>query len=105
MRTIFHDLESLRQDLPEVAEIIERENKDQYPNARFIVAGLVNVAAEGEKDLVAFFDVGTKDMVLWVWVAGDFSDPYIDEYYEIPIAEAVVTYGEVFNNRKLLNED
>lgn len=90
--------------MPGAAEMIESENEAQYPQARFIVAGLMNVAEE--KDLVAFFDVGTKDMVLWIWVAGDLTvpipnqDSYIDEYYEIPIEEAAGFYGEVFNQRK-----
>lgn len=103
MRTLFKDLQSLRQELPGPSEMIEWENSIQYPHAKFIVAGLMNVAEE--QDLVAFFDVGTKDMVLWIWVAGDLNDPvansgsYIDEYYEIPIEEAKGFYGEVFNLR------
>ena len=101
---IYHDMLSLRKELSGAADIIERENAMQCPTARLIVAGTMYMSGEedGMKDLVAFFDVGTKDKVLWAWVSGDIygDDVYIDEYYEITIDEAKQYCGEVFNMRK-----
>jgi hypothetical protein len=91
---IFADMNALRQKFPSSAELIEWENRAQYPQAKFITAGTLSMSLEEHwKDLCAFFDVGSPGMMLWVWVAGlselhEEDDVYIDEYYEIPVAEA-----------------
>lgn len=98
---IFNNMEALRQQYPGPGAIIDQENEFQYPQAKFIIAGL-----DGD-DLMAFFDVGTPSEVLWVLVSGSLEDPipnqgaYIDEYYEIPVQEAKDFYGAIFNERTI----
>lgn len=101
MKETFNNWDALQIVCPGATELIVRENDMQYPNAKFLEGSLCSrdkLSNEDEEqdevELHVFFDIGTPNMVLWVWLHGsreELSDPdeaYIDEYYQIPIDEA-----------------
>lgn len=101
MKEVFKNWDELQFACPGAAELIVRENATQCPDAKFlegVLCSLDKLANEDEEqdevELHVFFDVGTPNMVLWIWLHGsreelnDADEAYIDEYYEIPIDEA-----------------
>jgi len=100
MKKEYTDLNSLLQDYPEATQSIIDENEGQYPNAKFVRAavGLNQYCVDdGDTDphLMAFFDVGNPDTLLWAWVPGVGKDPFLDEYYEIPANEIDLYLGDL----------
>jgi hypothetical protein len=95
------DFAELRKDFPATCQMIDDENEGQNPCATFLEAAVGQYAVgdprreDVDADLIALFDVGIPGEVLYVWVAGEitcsepYSGAYIDEYYTMPIAEAV----------------
>lgn len=86
------DFQFLKQDYPAASQLIINENKMQCPNAKFVKATVgLDPRCEDNDDydlhMMALFDLGTPNMLLWIWIPG-ISDPYIDEYYEISNQEA-----------------
>lgn len=94
----YANFDDLKKDCPGICESIMRENEAQFPYARFVVAvvGQYAVGSEDEdqSDLIALFDVGFIDEVLYVWGCGYLPDTvpdsrtFIDEYYVMPDLEA-----------------
>jgi hypothetical protein len=88
----YSNFNDLQKDYPDATWFITNENKMQCPNAKFVraVVGLEPYCEENDDydlHLMALFDLGTPDMLLWIWIPG-VDDPYIDEYYEVPSQEA-----------------
>src|SRR5271165_2014385 len=85
------DLNDLKQDYPIAIKLVLDENKMQFPHAKFVraIVGRDPLSEENDDDnnylhLMALFDLGTPNMLLWAWVPYiDRYDPWIDEYYEI----------------------
>jgi hypothetical protein len=84
---------------PGAIELVLDENRQQHPEARFVVATIgpssdPGEAAKGWAELVALFDVGCPGELLFVNVYGDLADPdgvpgaFIDEYSVFPEADA-----------------
>jgi hypothetical protein len=101
MITVFRDWDSLAKAYPESASLIESENEQQFPEAKFLEARLepcddYDDDGEPEISLNVFFDISDPNDVLWVWLHGTETglqeDIYIDEYYQIPRKDAVDTY-------------
>lgn len=90
---IFKNISSLSLRYPLLLDSIERENKKQFPHAKFMIAGETE-----DECLHVFYDVGVVGQVLWV-SCGAINDEegYIDEYYEVSLQEAEQYSGGIFN--------
>lgn len=93
---------------PETFALIDKENKLQYPDAKFITSYIDDVLDEDEYDereLNIFFRVSDKEDedVLWCMVhldkQGHEEDDggYIDEYYQISKDDAKRYHKQVFD--------
>jgi hypothetical protein len=108
MTTIFHSMDEIRKRLPDTARLIEDENKMQYPDAKFMVGGIMSMSEDQDtQDLIVYFDVGNPKMVLWVWCplgneedGENLDDSFIDEYYEVSIEDATTNYCSAIYNEK-----
>jgi len=100
---IYKNWQDLAEDLPGPTEIIQDENNFQYPNAKFIIAGIEDVDS-CDPTLSVFFDAG-EEGILWAWVAGDLYDEemnmsyFIDEYFTMSVAEAEHFHANIFGQR------
>jgi len=93
----FNSIEDLRKEYPYAVESIEIENKMQFTDARFIVAG---VGRDSNDDcIIALFDISHtcdsdgntyNDNEVLVCLLCDIlaGEPLVDEYYVIPKDEA-----------------
>ncbi len=100
----YNNFDDLSKDCPGICETIARENARQFPHAKFVVAVTGQYAIgldEGQADLIALFDVGIPEEVLYVWGCGLLQDTvsdsqtFIDEYYVMPDLEAWQQVGLV----------
>lgn len=93
----YSNFDDLKRDCPGICESISKENEMQFPRATFIAAVTGQYAVgldDDHADLIAIFDVGIPDEVLYVWGSGLLSDSipgsrtFIDEYYVMENLEA-----------------
>jgi hypothetical protein len=93
----YSSFDDLKKDCPGISESIEMENEGQFPYAKFLaaVSGQYGVGVDpNNEDLIALFDVGIPEEVLFVLGCGYLADSvpdsrtYIDEYYVMPELEA-----------------
>jgi hypothetical protein len=74
---------------PDCLKVIQKENEDQYPDAKFVAASFVKFG--DNIDIHFVYDISSDDNYLWIWGAQHVSknDFCIDEYFELPKQEAL----------------
>lgn len=115
MNPVFKTFEAFKQAYPIAGDQVQQENDTAYPNAKFVVAE-IDLCDIEYPTINLFFDVGTSDHLLWVWVGGiDWffdkkslptildDNSFIDEYYEIPLSEVLEYYGKLYEQRIIDN--
>lgn len=85
----FNSEREIIKSYPNCMRIIQNENEDQYPDAKFVAASFVKF--DDKFDIHFVYDIGSDDNYLWIWgwqhaLKDNF---YIDEYFELPKKEAL----------------
>lgn len=91
----FDSFQKIIDQFPGVWEMVNLENKIQYPHATFIKSVVSEIYPDNNQEIMILFDIGIPNKILWVCVVGDLTDPvsnngaYIDEYYEVSFEEGI----------------
>lgn len=87
---IFSNETEIRDLFPYAFDLLDRENKIQYPQASFLYATYGHMGDEDITDLVVIYDINSDKEYLYAWVAhADSVSAYIDEYRELPKDDAL----------------